>query len=89
MQTFSGSLCTLQMDSGNSTDNDDVNDYEKVRQIEEAHLAESMERLIMEAYKLLQNGDMEQAESLLLEGWLSSSPDAYHQHQCTSAYNQQ
>lgn len=27
-----------------------------------------MERLIMEAYKLLQNGDMEQAESLLLEG---------------------
>jgi len=39
-----------------------------VRQIEEAHLAESMERLIMEAYKLLQKGDMEQAESLLQEG---------------------
>ena len=27
-----------------------------------------MERLIMEAYKLLQKGDMEQAESLLQEG---------------------
>ena len=27
-----------------------------------------MERLIMEAYKLLQKGDMQQAESLLLEG---------------------
>jgi hypothetical protein len=45
-----------------------MDEYEKVRQIEEAHLAESMERLIMEAYKLLQKGDMEQAESLLQEG---------------------
>lgn len=36
--------------------------------MEEAHLAESMERLIMEAYKLLQQGDMQQAESLLQEG---------------------
>ncbi|KAA6417906.1 MAG: hypothetical protein FRX49_12139, partial [Trebouxia sp. A1-2] len=52
------------------TDNGDgeADEYEKVRQIEEAHLAESMERLIMEAYKLLQKGDMEQAESLLQEG---------------------
>ena len=39
-----------------------------MRQVEEAHLAESMERLIMEAYKLLQQGDMPQAESLLQEG---------------------
>lgn len=46
----------------------ETDEYEKVRQIEEAHLAESMERLIMEAYKLLQKGDMEQAESLLQEG---------------------
>lgn len=45
-----------------------MDEYEKVREVEEAHLAESMERLIMEAYKLLQKGDMEQAESLLQEG---------------------
>ena len=56
---------------GAGADEDDVDEYEKVRQIEEAHLAESMERLIMEAYKLLQKGDMEQAESLLQEGTCS------------------
>ena len=54
--------------SGADDGAEETDDYEKVRQIEEAHLAESMERLIMEAYKLLQKGDMEQAESLLQEG---------------------
>lgn len=47
---------------------EELSEEEKVRQVEEAHLAESMERLILEAYKLLQQGDMQQAESLLQEG---------------------
>ncbi|DBA92536.1 TPA: hypothetical protein ACH3X1_002766 [Trebouxia sp. C0004] len=54
--------------AGVDNGDEEMGEYEKVRQIEEAHLAESMERLIMEAYKLLQKGDMEQAESLLQEG---------------------
>ena len=54
--------------AGGETGDEDMSEEEKVRQVEEAHLAESMERLIMEAYKLLQQGDMQQAESLLQEG---------------------
>ncbi|KAL3137343.1 hypothetical protein ABBQ32_006875 [Trebouxia sp. C0010 RCD-2024] len=50
---------------------EDLTEEEKASQLEEAHLAESMERLIMEAYKLLQQGDMQQAESLLQEGSLA------------------
>lgn len=47
---------------------DDVDEDQKVKEIEDTHLAESMERLIMEAYKLLQQGEMQQAEQLLHEG---------------------
>ena len=47
---------------------EEVDEEERVKQIEEAHLAESLERLILEAYKLLQQGEMAQAESLLQEG---------------------
>ena len=54
--------------AGAEAGDEDLSEEEKVRQVEEAHLAESMERLIMEAYKLLQQGDMQQAESLLQEG---------------------
>ncbi len=61
MQTLVGSHLHAFVD-GN--EDEEMSEYE----IEEAHLAESMERLIMEAYKLLQKGDMEQAESLLQEG---------------------
>lgn len=55
---------------------DDLDEEQKVQQIEDTHLAESMERLIMEAYKLMQSGDMQQAESLLLEG---TAAHLYHQ----------
>ena len=47
---------------------EDVDEDQKVKEIEDTHLAESMERLIMEAYKLLQQGEMQQAEQLLHEG---------------------
>ena len=49
-------------------DDEDLTEEQKASQLEEAQLAESMERLIMEAYQLLQQGDMQQAESLLQEG---------------------
>ena len=49
---------------------EEMDEEERVKQIEEAHLAESLERLILEAYKLLQQGEMAQAESLLQEGSL-------------------
>lgn len=51
-----------------SAPDSDIDDDQKVKEIEEAHLTESMERLIMEAYKLLQQGQMQQGEQLLLEG---------------------
>ena len=47
---------------------EELDEEARVKQIEEAHLAESLERLILEAYKLLQAGEMSQAESLLQEG---------------------
>ena len=63
--------------AGGEDGDDDLSEEEKVQQVEEAHLAESMERLIMEAYKLLQQGDMQQAESLLQEG---ASTSLLHGH---------
>ena len=45
-----------------------MDDHKKADQVQDADLAESMERLVIEAYQLLQKGDMEQAESLLQEG---------------------
>ena len=56
-----------------------LDEEERVKQIEEAHLAESLERLILEAYKLLQAGEMAQAESLLQEGKFPRLPKGPHQ----------
>lgn len=63
MNTAAASAAT-----GPASKDEDLDEEQKVKEIEETHLAESMERLIMEAYKLLQQGEMQQAEQLLLEG---------------------
>lgn len=59
---------TNSTEAVNAVKGGDVDDEQKVKEIEDSHLTESMERLIMEAYKLLQQGQMQQAEQLLLEG---------------------
>ena len=56
------------LDQGPDANLAEMDEEERVKQIEEAHLAESLERLILEAYKLLHGGEMAQAESLLQEG---------------------
>ena len=68
----------LQHLAGSEGGEDELTEEERVAQVEEEHLAESMERLIMEAYTMLQKGDMQQAESLLLEGEMEKLSATLH-----------